>query len=64
MILSGHESGCNPRLISIDRIDSNKGYTVDNTVLCCYAVNLMKSDLSVDEMLWWCKAVLAQNPIK
>lgn len=28
-----------PELVSIDRIDSLKGYTEDNIVLCCYIIN-------------------------
>jgi len=35
--------------ISIDRIDSSKGYEPGNVVLCCFAVNLMKQSLSVGE---------------
>lgn len=31
-----------PTSISLDRIDSTKGYTVDNVRLLCYAVNAMK----------------------
>lgn len=30
----------------IDRIDSKKGYTIDNSRPCCYICNVMKSDLS------------------
>ena len=37
--------------ISIDRVDSSKGYTPDNCVFCCLAVNVkMKMDLTIDEM--------------
>ena len=35
--------------ISVDRIDSSKGYTKDNIVLSCWIVNRMKGDLSVEE---------------
>ncbi len=34
---------------SVDRIDSDKGYTLDNIVLCCAIVNTMKNDMSVPE---------------
>lgn len=35
-----------PTSISIDRIDSTKGYTFDNVRLLCHAVNRMKGDAS------------------
>lgn len=35
--------------LSVDRIDSNKGYTPDNIVLTDYRINIMKNDLSVEE---------------
>jgi hypothetical protein len=33
----------------VDRIDSNKGYLLDNCVPCCSVCNKMKLDLSVDK---------------
>lgn len=33
----------------IDRIDSSKGYTIENCVTCCKYCNAAKLDLSVDE---------------
>ena len=38
----------NPYQVSIDRIDSNLGYTTDNTVLCCQCINYMKNDYSLE----------------
>lgn len=35
--------------LSIDRIDSTKGYTYDNVVLCRSVCNLIKNDLPMDE---------------
>jgi hypothetical protein len=32
----------------IDRVDSTKGYTLTNSVPCCYICNVMKSNLSID----------------
>lgn len=37
--------------ITIDRVDSNKGYTADNVALCCYTVNLMKRDIPLKEFI-------------
>jgi len=36
--------------ISFDRIDSTKGYTVDNIIVVSYRVNKLKSDATLDEM--------------
>lgn len=45
--------------ISIDRIDSSKGYTKDNVQLVCHIVNLMKQDLTVDELKTWCNRIVS-----
>ena len=42
---------------SIDRIDSAGGYTPNNIWLTCWAVNLMKSSMSVEALVDWCSAV-------
>lgn len=49
-----------PESLSIDRIDSNIGYTKENIVFCCGIVNKMKSAYSKDEFVKWCKLV-AEN---
>lgn len=36
--------------ISIDRIDSSKGYTKDNIIIVSYRVNKIKSDASIQEL--------------
>ena len=38
-----------PFQVSIDRIDSSKGYTKDNVVLCCQSINYMKNDYYIDD---------------
>jgi hypothetical protein len=43
---------------SIDRIDSSKGYVRDNVVLCCWQANIMKAQLSHEELIQWCKDVI------
>ena len=35
---------------SIDRINSNKGYTVDNIIVVSWRANRLKSDSSIEEM--------------
>ena len=37
----------------IDRLDTNKGYTVENCVPCCSKCNYAKHDLSLDEFKAW-----------
>jgi len=36
--------------VSIDRIDSNQGYTPDNVVIVSWRVNRLKSNATLDEM--------------
>ena len=45
---------------SIDRINSNYGYTVENVQLVCARVNFMKGNLSDCHFVMWCKKV-AEN---
>ena len=40
----------------IDRIDSNKGYTIDNCVPCCSKCNYAKHTMSVDEFKSYIKS--------
>lgn len=49
--------------VSVDRVDSNKGYTQDNVVLCCWSVNSMKNSYSTDEFLFLCNSVV-ENQVK
>lgn len=32
----------NPRAMSVDRVDSSRGYDLDNVVLTCYGLNCLK----------------------
>lgn len=50
--------------LSVDRIDSTKGYTKDNVQLVCMAVNQMKNDLTYEELLYFCNAVLQKSKKK
>lgn len=44
--------------VSVERIDSSIGYTPDNTVLCCNAINRMKSDLDAQTFVDLCRSVV------
>jgi hypothetical protein len=37
--------------VGLDRLDSSKGYTTENTRSCCSPCNLMKCDLAYDEFI-------------
>lgn len=50
--------------LSVDRIDSNKGYTVENTHLVCSVVNQMKNDLTEDNLLYYCKTIVDYQNFK
>jgi hypothetical protein len=54
-----YDGGGEPESVSVDRVDSSKGYMKNNVVLCCVYVNRMKNDRSVDTLTYWCGAVLA-----
>jgi hypothetical protein len=43
--------------VSIERINSSVGYTKDNTILVCHAVNRMKSNFEFDDFYNFCKDV-------
>jgi len=42
----------------VDRIDSLKGYTIDNCVACCGTHNLMKLDMTTEEFVAACRSVV------
>jgi hypothetical protein len=56
----GLENGMNSRkdtTASLDRIDSKKGYTIDNVQWVHKRINMMKQSLSDDDFIFFCKAV-------
>ena len=44
--------------ISIDRVDSSKGYLRGNVQFVCDIVNRMKSDMTQAELVSWCRNIL------
>ena len=46
-----------PNTVSIERIDSSIGYTKENTILICHAVNRMKSNFKLSEFVGFCKDI-------
>ena len=53
-----------PRTWSIDRIDSNKGYELDNVQLVDKRMNMMKGTLEQDEFISLCAAVAETHKTK
>jgi hypothetical protein len=47
-----------PYSISLDRIDSELGYIDGNVWLVCTGINLMKSRLSMDQFIDFCRKVI------
>lgn len=45
------------RLISVDRIDNDLGYTSKNIVLCCYSFNAFKFNLNHSEVIEFIKLI-------
>lgn len=43
--------------ISIDRLDSEKSYNINNVVLCCSEINYMKQSMSVERFIECCKMI-------
>lgn len=58
MQMSGSLHEKNSYAVSVDRIDSGRGYSYDNIRLVCGRVNLMKMELSDEQMQFWCRAIL------
>ena len=51
----------NDEQVSIDRIDSNKPYTLNNICLCCWRVNSMKNNMDTNKFLEWCKLIVGKR---
>lgn len=47
--------------VSVDRVNSQRNYTIDNIHLVCRIVNLMKSDMPLEEFGWWCQRIVLNN---
>lgn len=53
--------GAETNTASLDRIDSSKGYTIDNVQWVHKVVNIMKMSLSQDEFIQWCHTIAANK---
>ncbi len=50
--------GLVPSNMSLDRIDNDKGYTMDNIRLTCRASNWMRNEMSDEDLKGWCEDIL------
>jgi hypothetical protein len=50
--------------VSLDRIDSTKGYIKDNIQWVHKVINIMKSDLEENDFINWCRKVIDNNQIR
>lgn len=53
---------CRNKNVGIDRIDSDKGYVIDNCVACCAMCNYMKRTYTRDEFIQQCKIISSFHP--
>lgn len=51
---------CSPTSISLDRIEHDKGYSIGNVRIVCYAVNAFRHRMTDAEMLLMAKAIVAK----
>jgi len=56
----GDMGGRNPQGCTLDRKDNSKGYTKENIQLVCCRVNIMRSNLSIEDFTNLCRAVTNQ----
>ena len=52
---------CHPFSPSVDRIDSTKGYTKDNIRMVIWQYNLMKGEMTDEELLNVCKRIIERS---
>jgi len=57
---------CNQIILTVglDRVNSQKGYTLDNVVSCCRNCNIAKNDRSVSEFINHCREVVKNDKYK
>ncbi|MDD4873362.1 MAG: hypothetical protein PHE15_00065 [Dehalococcoidales bacterium] len=55
----GQGNGLDFTYNGLDRLDSSKGYLIDNVVPCCRKCNIAKNDMSIKEFYDWVKSISA-----
>lgn len=59
----GKNKPVNANTASVDRVDSTKGYSIDNIQIIYAPINVMKMSLSQDEFICFCNMVAKKYPI-
>lgn len=49
----------NPYAPSLDRLDNSKGYSDENVIVVCSQVNMMRGEMSYDELMHFCRSILS-----
>lgn len=52
-----YRGGKNPRVLTIDRIDSQSGYVIGNIQLTCLQANILKAAMPQQDFVDFCQAV-------
>jgi len=50
-----------PTNLSVDKIDCKLPYSKNNIQLVCMAVNQMKSDMTIAQLIYFCKNIIENN---
>jgi len=50
--------------VSVDRVDSSRGYDVNNVQLVCLAANLMKNNLPQEDFVRWCRVIADKHALE
>tara|TARA_R110000787_G_scaffold225420_1_gene333357 strand:+ start:431 stop:904 length:474 start_codon:yes stop_codon:yes gene_type:complete len=58
MTWSKDGGGKKEKNISIDRISPHIGYIPSNVQLVCNRINILKHNLTEDDLYWWCKNII------
>lgn len=49
---------------SIDRIDNKRGYAKNNVRIVCVAVNLMRNQMTDEQLSWWSSQIFKMSKIR
>jgi hypothetical protein len=49
-----------PDTLSVDRLDSNRGYEIGNVALCCNAINKMKGNSTIEEIEYFLSKLVSR----
>lgn len=58
---SRRDTNVGPRCASIDRIDNQRGYSIDNIQLVCYSVNLARNKFPIDTIKEFFNEIVSVN---